>query len=419
MDVDSNGPDVKSSPVPARTPSFFGQPNGEAKEKEPSNGMSSPIPPPHAEKPVSSPPPKPAVDAEACKALGNKYFVAKDYTRAIQEYTKAVNAAPDSPIYLANRAAAYMGANRFAEALADAQTATSLDPSNVKNLNRLARIYTSLGQPSEALATLDQVSSIQTVSPQDRAPAANMKTHIDQAESAIKQGTSGSMAIHALDQAERGLGSGVEVPRRWRLLRGEAYLKMGNANALGEAQTVAMSLLRKNNKDPEALVMRGRALYGQGDNDNALKHFREALNCDPDFRDGVKWLRLVQKLDRLKEEGNVAFKAARYRQALELYGKALEVDPTNKSINAKILQNRAMASLKVSFPPPPPPPPKLPSCFSPYFTDHRTLSLPIAQRPDDRPDRLPQSRRPRPFLHQSPPHTRKIPRRIRRLASGH
>ena len=343
MDVESSGPDVKSSPAPARTASYFGQPSGGPAGEDSPNGVSSPVPPPHGEKPTSSPPSKPSVDAEACKALGNKYFVAKDYTRAVQEYTKAVDAAPGSPVYLSNRAAAYMGANRFTEALSDAQAATSLDPSTIKNLNRLARIYTSLGRPTEALETFDRVSASQSVSAQDRAPAASMKSHIEQAESA----TSGSMAIHALDQAERGLGLGVDVPRRWRLLRGEAYLKMGNTNSLGEAQNVAMSLLRKNNKDPEALVLRGRALYCQGENEKALQHFREALNCDPDFRDGVKWLRLVQKLDRLKEEGNVAFKAGRYRQAVELYGKALEVDSGNKTINAKILQNRAMASLKV------------------------------------------------------------------------
>ena len=347
MDIDSKGPDGKSSPAATRTPSYFGQSSTEANSDQQSDGLSSPIPPPHRDNQTPSQPARPSVDTEACKALGNKYFVAKDYTRAIQEYTRAVDAAPQSPVYLANRAAAYMGANRFVEALSDAQTATSLDPSNIKNLNRLARIFTSLGRPTEALETLDRVASIQSVSAQDRLPAANMKSHLEQAESAINHGTSGSMAIHALDQAERGLGSGVDVPRRWRLLRGEAYLKMGNSNALGEAQNIAMSLLRKNNKDPEALVLRGRALYGQGENDKALQHFREALNCDPDFRDGVKWLRIVQKLDRLKEEGNTAFKAARYKQALETYGKALEVDPTNKSINAKLLQNRAMASLKV------------------------------------------------------------------------
>lgn len=225
--------------------------------------------------------------------------------------------------------------------------AEELEPSNVKVLHRLVRIYVSLGRPSEALDTLDRISSIQPVIAQERASAQSMQSHIDQAAAALREGTSGSMANHALDMAERGLGAGVERPRRWHLMRGEAYLKMGNVNALGDAQSVAMSLLRKNDKDPEALVLRGRALYGQGDNAKALQHFRQALNCDPDFKDAVKYLRMVQKLDRLKEEGNVAFKAARYRQAVDVYTEALEVDPTNKGTNSKILQNRAMASIKV------------------------------------------------------------------------
>ena len=240
-----------------------------------------------------------------------------------------------------------MSANQYQEALEDSKTAEELEPSNVKVLHRLVRIYVSLGRPAEALNTLNRISLIQPVTALERASAASMQSHIDQASRAIQEGTSGSMVNHALDMAEKGLGLGVEKPRKWQLMRGEAYLKMGNANALGDAQSVAMSLLRKNDKDPEALVLRGRALYGQGDNDKALQHFRQALNCDPDFRDAVKYLRMVQKLDRLKEEGNVAFKAGKYRQAVDVYGEALEVDPSNKGTNSKILQNRAMASIKV------------------------------------------------------------------------
>ena len=45
----------------------------------------SPIPPPHK---TPSPPPKPTYDPEVCKATGNKYFKAQDYTKAVQEYTK-------------------------------------------------------------------------------------------------------------------------------------------------------------------------------------------------------------------------------------------------------------------------------------------------------------------------------------------
>ena len=44
----------------------------------------SPTPPPH------KPPPKPPIDAEACKAAGNKFFKAKDYYKAIDEYSKGL-----------------------------------------------------------------------------------------------------------------------------------------------------------------------------------------------------------------------------------------------------------------------------------------------------------------------------------------
>jgi DnaJ homolog subfamily C member 7 len=46
------------------------------------NGAKSPTPPPHRV------PPKPPIDAEACKAAGNKFFKARDYSRAITEYSK-------------------------------------------------------------------------------------------------------------------------------------------------------------------------------------------------------------------------------------------------------------------------------------------------------------------------------------------
>ena len=305
----------------------------------------------------------------------------------------ALTVEPESVTYLSNRAAAFMSANRYQDALDDSLTAASIEPENAKVLHRLARIYTSVGRPAEALQVLDRIAAFAPVTSQDRALASSMNTHIMKAEDAVKQGASGSMAIHALDQAERGLGIGMERPRRWQLLRAEAYLIMGNVNALGQAQEVAMNLLRKNNKDPEALVLRGRSLYGQGDNAKALQHFKEALNCDPDYKEGVKYLRMVQKLDRMKEEGNAAYKGGRNKKAVEVYTQALEVDPGNKGTNSKILQNRALASIKV-----------FPSSFSegPLEASYLLNPLYLAQRLSICHIRLYPRPEPRPVLHQSP-----------------
>ncbi|KAG5968017.1 hypothetical protein E4U58_002023 [Claviceps cyperi] len=304
----------------------------------------APAPPPHRSNP-SSPVPTQQDDAEAYKAAGNRFFKERNYTKAIEQYTKAVDLFPDSPTYLSNRAAAHMSHGQYAAALDDCSRAAALDPQNPKILLRYARIFTGLGQPEEAIATFGRISP--APSAKDMAPTKEMLQHLNAAKDTLERGSAVSMVLHALDQAERGLGPGVTKPRKWQLMRGEAYLKMGRENSLGEAQNIVMSLLRNNGQDPEALVLRGRVLYGQGENEKAIQSFRMALNCDPEFRDAIKWLRIVQKLDRMKEEGNVEFKAGRWQAAVDKYSAALEIDASNRGINAKLLQNRAQCKIKL------------------------------------------------------------------------
>ena len=90
MDVDGSDQNGVSSPPAELTPAtpskatpgaFPENANGTSTEI---NGREekSPTPPPHRS------PIKPPVDAEACKAAGNKFFKARDYSRAVTEYTK-------------------------------------------------------------------------------------------------------------------------------------------------------------------------------------------------------------------------------------------------------------------------------------------------------------------------------------------
>ncbi|KAI6788159.1 TPR-like protein [Hortaea werneckii] len=340
--MDTGTPAPESS---ASAPGAFPQTNGNGVHSE-KNGDADerPVPPPHRT-PTSPQPQQNGQDAEAFKASGNKYYKAGQYDRAIEEYTKAVEADPKSSTFLSNRAAAYMSAGRYLEALEDCKTADELEPNTAKILHRLAKVYTALGRPEEALGVYDRIEPPATA--KDKSPALQMKNHLEQAQDSLVTGTAGSLVLHALDQAAKGLGLTVSEPRKWKLMRGEAYLKMSNVNSLGSAQNVAMDLLRQNSADPEALVLRGRSLYGQGENEKAIQHFRQALSCDPDFKDAIKYLRMVQKLDRTKEEGNSHFKFGRYQPAVDTYTSALDIDPGNKGTNSKILNNRAMCYLKL------------------------------------------------------------------------
>lgn len=97
MDIDQGSAAASAPPSPTPlTSGAFQEANGGMYDDR-VYGDASPLPPPHAPNTTSSPvpqplqppqPTQPTIDPEACKSLGNKYFVAKDYTKAIKEYTK-------------------------------------------------------------------------------------------------------------------------------------------------------------------------------------------------------------------------------------------------------------------------------------------------------------------------------------------
>ncbi|KAG0128222.1 hypothetical protein HOY82DRAFT_622579 [Tuber indicum] len=290
-------------------------------------------------------PPREELDGEAYKQAGNKFFKQKEYGRAVEQYSKAIEKEPENATFLSNRAAAYMSAGNFNLALDDCVQADRYAPCNAKTLLRMARIQVALGRPEDALETYGRMNP--PASSKDKVPAIQMKQHIKTAEASVADGTASSMTLFAINQAEDLLGTGVEPPKKWKLLRGEANLKMNTANSLGEAQNVAMSLLRQNAQDPDALVLRGRILYAQGENQKASLHFQEALRCDPDMKQARIFLRRSRELEKKKEAGNEAFKKGDYKIARELYSEALAVDPSNKGTNAKLYQNRAVANTKL------------------------------------------------------------------------
>lgn len=88
MDVDQNG-DTSSaaSSSPPAALNNYPDANGATDDSD-MERTTSPVPPPHRVMPTPSPPSKPAIDPEACKVLGNKYFINKDYVKALAEYTK-------------------------------------------------------------------------------------------------------------------------------------------------------------------------------------------------------------------------------------------------------------------------------------------------------------------------------------------
>ena len=83
--------------------------------------------------------------------------------------------------------------------------------------------------------------------------------------------------------------------------------------------------LRLKPNSPDALSLRGLVLFLCGRLPQALQHVISALRFDPGHEPAQRLRKRVKEVERLKEDGNVAFKSGKFEEAISKYGECLEV----------------------------------------------------------------------------------------------
>mmetsp|Transcript_22701 Transcript_22701/g.56103 ORF Transcript_22701/g.56103 Transcript_22701/m.56103 type:complete len:270 (-) Transcript_22701:125-934(-) len=94
--------------------------------------------------------------AEDYKALGNQSFASKDFPKAIEHYTKAIQLDSKNHVFFSNRSASYAGLKEWGKAVEDAKECIRLDPQFVKGYYRLATAQLELEEYDLAQATIKQ-----------------------------------------------------------------------------------------------------------------------------------------------------------------------------------------------------------------------------------------------------------------------
>lgn len=90
-------------------------------------------------------------ESDKLKSEGNAAMGKKDYEQAIELYSKALGIAPNNPIYLSNRAAAYSASGQHLKAAADAELAVAVDPKYARAWSRLGLARYELGDAKGAV----------------------------------------------------------------------------------------------------------------------------------------------------------------------------------------------------------------------------------------------------------------------------
>ncbi|CAH6720136.1 heat shock protein Sti1p [[Candida] jaroonii] len=91
------------------------------------------------------------MSSEEFKAEGNKYFAAKDFEKAIEYFTKAIDASPEpNHVLYSNRSASYASLKNFPKALEDAEACVKTNATWAKGYNRVAAAHYGLGNLDDA-----------------------------------------------------------------------------------------------------------------------------------------------------------------------------------------------------------------------------------------------------------------------------
>lgn len=96
--------------------------------------------------------------AERLKEEANEFFKKQMYDKAIDLYSKAIEANPNVAAYYGNRSIAYLKTECFGYALADASKSLELDKNYLKGYYRRATAYMSLGKFKQALRDYETVT---------------------------------------------------------------------------------------------------------------------------------------------------------------------------------------------------------------------------------------------------------------------
>ncbi|UYV68243.1 DNAJC7 [Cordylochernes scorpioides] len=238
--------------------------------------------------------------AELEKEKGNTLYKEQKYEEALVFYNKAIvnrdgdaEMCPECPSYYNNRAASLMMVRRYGPALQDVQQALRLDPSLARAHIREAKIHIALGDPSAAHHSLQKVAALE---PSNSALATERLVF-----------TCGGVGRDILRQQQPTINA-------------------------------------------DALYVRGLTLYYQDNMDKALSHFLQVLKLAPDHQKACLIYRRAKLLKTKKDEGNNAFKNGNLQEAYDLYSAALDIDPSNEPINAKLYFNRATVCSKLKKP---------------------------------------------------------------------
>ncbi|KAJ6705727.1 TPR REPEAT CONTAINING PROTEIN [Salix purpurea] len=240
------------------------------------------------------------------KELGNAAYKKKEFEKAIEHYTKAMELDDEDISYLTNRAAVYLETGKYDECIKDCDKAVERGRELRSDFKMVARALTRKGTAFVKMAKCSRdyepaIEAFQKALTEHRNP--DTLKRLNEAEKAKKD----------LEQQEYFDPSLAEEERE----KGNEFFKQ---QKYPEAVKHYTESLRRNPKDPKAYSNRAACYTKLGALPEGLKDAEMCIELDPTFSKGYT------------RKGAVQFFMKEYDKALETYQEGLKHDPQNQEL---------------------------------------------------------------------------------------
>jgi len=231
--------------------------------------------------------------------LGNEYYRRRQFTRAIEQFTRALALKPDYDLVVINMANAYRALGRDREAMIGYRRFMELDPKNAQIRYEAAQILIDGGNLDEARRELTQALALEP-------------------KLAAARNALGVLALRRGDisGAEREIRAAIEEKPDVRLAHFNLALLAEQQRDLPRAVAEYKKEIELHPNSYKAAFNLGRLYEGQGDRQSQVAAFRQAIEMNPFFAEGHLFLAKAY-LDRGED----------FDEAVRLARRGIELDP--------------------------------------------------------------------------------------------
>lgn len=280
------------------------------------------------------------MSADELKAQGNAAFAAKDFAKAVDLFTQAIEASPQpNHVLYSNRSGAYASLKQYADAAKDAQECVKINPQWPKGYTRLGAAYHGEGDLLKAYDSYEEALKLDPNNAQAKSGLASVKSSLER--EASQDGQTPDLGMGQLFKDPATFRKLSQNPKTAEYMKDPSFMQK-----LEEFSKNPMAALTGASQDPRIMeamgVILGIDMQPQADDVNL--ETKEERKSEPEPAKAKEETVPMEvdedkkAADAEKAQGNTLYKQRKFPEAIAHYNKAWDL---YKDIT--YLNNRAAA----------------------------------------------------------------------------